>query len=66
MTQTSLDMLRSWRGNCDVQVFIYEAHPEYPDPDEIARVTDYTVGYACKGGQTLKEERDQVVSFVKS
>lgn len=58
VTQSSLDVLQSWRANCDLQILIYTSDPEHPDPDDIARVTDYVVGYACKGNKTLKEERD--------
>lgn len=58
VTQTSMDVLQSWRANCDIQILIYSSDPDQPDPDDIAKVTDYVVGYACKGNKTLKEERD--------
>ena len=35
----------------------------HPDPDEIARVTDYIVAYACKGNETIVEERSQMKSL---
>ena len=63
ITQVSEAMLASWRGNCDVQIFVYESNPENPQYDEIARVTDYTVGYACKGGQKLKDEKEHLVGL---
>lgn len=66
VTQCSTDALRSWRGNCDVQVFVYESDPNHIDPNEIARVTDYTVGYSCKGHIKQKDERDQIISFVNN
>ena len=59
LNQTSLDLLRSWRGNCDVQVLIYDNDPRYPNLAEVAKVTDYVVSYACKGSASLKEEREQ-------
>lgn len=62
--QSSVDLLQSWRGNCDIQILIYESDPEWPDPSEIARVTDYVVGYACKGAQTTKQEKDQIKAFI--
>ena len=40
MVQTSTDMLRSWRGNCDIQILIYESDPKFPNLREIAKVTD--------------------------
>lgn len=59
ITQTSLDLLQSWRANCDVQILIYNCDPKSPDVSDIARVTDYIVAYSCKGNTTLKEEREQ-------
>ena len=56
VTQTSIDLIRSWRGNCDIQFLIYESPPGFIDVKEISRVTDYVAGYTCKGGTTLKEE----------
>lgn len=65
VNQVSEDMLHSWRANCDLQVMIYESDPDCPDLNEIARVTDYVVGYACKGGSTAQEEKEQIKSFIK-
>ena len=56
VNQTSIDMLRSWRGNCDVQILIYESHPDNPNIKEISRVTDYVVAYNTKGNSTQLEE----------
>lgn len=56
LNQTSIDMLRSWRGNCDVQILIYESHPDNPNIKEISRVTDYVVAYNTKGNSTQLEE----------
>ena len=58
IVQSSIDLLRSWRGNCDIQILIYDSAPSNFDVKEISRVTDYIVGYTCKGGTTLKEERE--------
>lgn len=57
--QSSLDLLQSWRGNCDMSILIYDSSPKNPNLNEIARVTDYVVSYACKGNTTIKEEREQ-------
>ena len=59
VVQTSLDLLQSWRANCDIQLLIYNCDPKNPDIMDIARVTDYIVAYSCKGSITLKEEREQ-------
>ena len=65
VTQTSIDMLKSWRANCDIQMLLYDSPPESPDMQEISRVTDYVVGYTCKGGKTVKEEKDQMEHLIK-
>lgn len=59
INQSSLDMLQSWRGNCDLQILVYTCDPMHPDIGEIAKVTDYVVSYACKGSTTVKEEKEQ-------
>ena len=63
--QTSIVTLQAWRGNCDIQILIYESEPHYPDCEEIAQVTDYIVGYATKGNVTLKVEKDIMKDIIK-
>jgi len=64
VVQSSMDMLQSWRGNCDFQILLYDCDPFNPDPSEIARVIDYVVAYACKGNCTLVEEKKQTKKLV--
>ena len=64
MNQTSVDLLRSWRGNCDVQIIVYNCDPKKPNVGEIARVTDYIVAYSCKGNSTISEEREQMKKLI--
>lgn len=64
INQTSMDLLQSWRGNCDVQLLVYNCDPKNPDVGEIARVTDYVVAYSCKGNCTYKEEREHSKSLI--
>ena len=59
LVQSSIDLLQSWRANCDIQLLIYDCDPRNPDVTNIARVTDYIVAYSCKGNATMKEEREQ-------
>ena len=59
LNQTSSDMLQSWRANCDVQILMYDCDPKKPSVSDLARVTDYVVGYSCKGNTTSKEEKEQ-------
>jgi hypothetical protein len=63
LTQTSLYCLQSWRANCDIQILVYETDPKNPEAAEIAKVTDYVVGYACKGNTTLAIEKAHVKNF---
>ena len=57
-------LLQGWRANCDIQVLLYECDPLHPNPDEIARVTDYIVAYACKGNETIVEEMNQMKALI--
>jgi len=57
-------LLQGWRANCDIQVLLYEDNPLHPNPDEIARVTDYIVAYACKGNETIVEEMKQMKALI--
>ena len=59
LNQTSRDMLRSWRGNCDIQFLVYNCDPSSPDTSEISRITDYVSSYSTKGNTTLREEIEQ-------
>jgi hypothetical protein len=59
LLQVSTAMLQSWRGNCDIQVLIYDSSPKQPNLDEIARVTDYVMSYTSKGNHTFTEEKEQ-------
>ena len=57
-------LLQGWRANCDIQVLLYECDPMHPNPDEIARVTDYIVAYACKENETFVEEKKQAKALI--
>src|SRR5688572_12022804 len=57
-------LLQGWRANCDIQVLLYECDPLHPNPDEIARVTDYIVAYACKGNETILAEKQQMKALI--
>ena len=47
-------------------MLLYECHPMHPNPDEIARVTDYIVAYACKGNESIVEEKKQAKALILS
>ena len=61
---TSRWLVQGWRANCDIQLLLFEGNPLYPNPNEIARVTDYIVAYACKGNETIVEERKQMKALI--
>ncbi len=63
LLQTSLYCLQAWRANCDISVLLYESNPKHRNAKEIAKVTDYVIGYACKGNATLNIEKKQVKDF---
>ena len=58
VNQTSTDLIQTWRGNCDIQILIYDSDPDNFDLKEISKVTDYVVAYSCKGNTTHREEID--------
>lgn len=62
--QSSLFLLQGWQANCDIQLILYDAHPDFPDPEEIAKVTDYIVAYACKGNESLTKEKAKIKEYV--
>jgi len=64
MTQTSTKLLQPWRGNCDLQVILYNSPKDNFDFLEIARVTDYVVGYVGKGNSTLQVEKDNIKATI--
>ena len=38
---------------------IYKCKPDNVDPKDVSRVTNYIVSYACKGSETVVEEKRQ-------
>lgn len=66
LNQTSKDMIQSWRGNCDIQILIYENDPDCPNIKEISRVTDYVVSYNTKGNSTWLEEINTSKSIIEN
>ena len=61
---TSKWLVQGWRADCNILVLLYECDSLHPYPDEIARVTDYIVAYACKGNYTIVEERKQMKALI--
>jgi hypothetical protein len=64
--QSSLFLLRGWRANCDVQLILYDSDPTNPDCEELAKVTDYVVAYACKGNDSLQGEKEKFKNYILS
>lgn len=61
-----MDILQSWRGNCDMQILVYESDPDNPNIKEISRVTDYVVSYNTKGNTTYMEEKETTKHIIMS
>ena len=66
LLQSSVVAAQSWRANQDVSIIMYKSDPNEPDVQEIARMTEYVVSYACKGNATQKEEVQMSKAFVQS
>jgi GTPase SAR1 family protein len=62
--QSSTWLVQGWRANSDIQILLYDCNPCTPDPEEIARVTDYIVAYQCKGNDSFQKERDEVKEYI--
>lgn len=69
INQTSSWMLQSWQANCNMQLLVYLSDAKNPDLGKIARITDYVVGYSCKGNETMpqliKDNTDIIMRYVK-
>jgi hypothetical protein len=66
ITQSSTFLMRGWRGNCDIQLLIYQSLPDEVDPRDVSRVTNYIVSYACKGSESVVEEKKEMASIIKA
>ena len=66
MIQTSLWLVHGWRVNCDIQVLLYDSDPDFPEPSDKSKVTDYIVAHACKGNESLSEEKSQITALIRS
>jgi hypothetical protein len=66
LNQTAVDVLQSWRANCDVQILVYDSSPDRPNIAEISKVTDYIVAYSCKGNKTLREEKQHTKHLISA
>jgi hypothetical protein len=64
VTQASTFLMRGWRGNCDIQLLIYKSHPGEIDASDVSRVTNYVVSYACKGNETVVEEKKCIQALI--
>ena len=50
---TSKWLVQGWRAKFDNQVLLYECDSINPNPDEIARGTDYIMALTCKKMRVL-------------
>ena len=45
---------------------LYQSDPHYHDPSELATGTDYVVSYACKGNESITEEKQRFKTYLLS
>jgi hypothetical protein len=64
ITQASTYIMRGWRANCDIQLLLYKSAPLDIDAADVSRVTNYVVSYACKGNETVVEEKKCIESMI--
>ncbi len=64
VVQSSVDMLQSWRANCDIQIILYESDPSVVDAYKISQITDYIVTYSCKRQESLKDQQEQMKTLI--
>jgi hypothetical protein len=65
LIQTSIPLVQSWRANCDMQFIMYtDNHEEFPNAEEIGRVTDYIVAYTCKGNESFLQEKQVAEALI--
>ena len=58
--------MQGWRRNCDVQFLIYNSPPHNMDATNISRVTNYVVAYACKGNESVVEEKKAIRAIIEA
>lgn len=66
ITQASAFLMQGWRGNSDIQYLIYKSLPDDVDPEDVSRVTNYIVSYACKGSETVVEEKKAMIAIINA
>ena len=64
--QSSLYLVRSWCANVDIQLLMYENSPENVDAKDIAKVTDYIVGYISKGYERQIVEKGVMMDIIQN
>ena len=57
IVQSSMNLVQGWRANADIQILLYDSSPMEPDPSDVAKVTDYVVGYIAKGNESIVQEK---------
>ena len=60
IVQSSMYAVQSWRANCDIQNMLYDSDPTEPNPQEIAKITDYIVSYQTKATETQIEQKSLI------
>jgi hypothetical protein len=64
LVQHSKSLLKAWRSNCDIKLFLYYSNPSHPDIREIENVCKYVVAYTGKRHNTSQEEKEAIQNII--
>ena len=64
LVQTSIYLSRGWRANVDIQLLLHDCNEEEICSVDVAGVTDYIVGYICKGNESQVQEKANMKELV--
>ncbi len=64
LVQHSKFILKAWRANCDVKLYLYFSDPMSPDLREIEDVCPYVVAYTGKRHNTSQDEKEAIQNII--
>ena len=59
-------LAQTWRANTDVQYLIHQTDPNIVDAEDVARVVNYIVAYACKGNKKEIDRKKSIAAMIMS
>ena len=64
VVQTSIYLVRGWRANVDIQMLLHDSTDDELCSIDIAGVTDYVVGYICKGNESQIQQKASMKELI--